>query len=726
MDKNFRISFTEKTFLAPRNRGFIYENEYLPVIETDNCQELGKLTAIRFLEWILEHQRGVISLRTGRTPKVFIDALREYKDNWDNREIQAELKGYRVNSKKFPDTTSLKFVQMDEFLGVSPDQENSFQYFIKKHYSSLLEIKPENLLMMDIASFTSGFQSLEEVGKFCKEYEEKIQAWEGIGFFLGGIGPDGHIAFNMSGSSFESETRLVSLNYESAAVAAKVFGGIEFVRNKKAVTIGLKTIAAKKDATIIIFASGKSKATVVSRAIEEKKNERNPASVLQGHDGARFYITKPAASLLYSRRVEDIRELGSLKKFPEVMDEIVYETAIIKKKAIKDLNENDFKASKKGSLLLLAVDTKIENILDDTSTRLACKIKKGLKLPRGLKILHTAPHPDDVMLAYHPYVVRLMEENENYFAYFTNGFRGVSNSYLTGLLREIDFKFVKQNRENVLGLSYPQILKKFKESFEWEDLVSMKALEAIILLRAIVSVFGVADVESLGLKIETLQKVFQNDSFEIQKLKGKLRESEVDRMWHIHGISQENVFHLRSKFYFPGSSLKDEADDVENFLELINKIKPDVITVAADPKDVGPDTHYKALQLVARALQAKKGNNFEPKVWGYRNVWHSFKLEEVDVVIPVSCEELDMQDRIFKKCFMTQRDAPFPLPLYEGPFSEFSCKVQREQFSIVERLLGDNFLKSRLSEKLRKPEGAVFLRPMSLEEFLEFTETLEE
>ena len=151
---------------------------------------------------------------------------------------------------------------------------------------------------------------LEKVKAFCESYESKIAELGGIGFFLGGIGPDGHIAFNQEGCAHDSPTRLVGFNYPSAAAAAGDLGGIEIARGKAAMTIGLKTITAKPDATIIIMAAGEGKATVVREAIEESCDVARPASVLHAHSGARMYLTHGAAMKLTARKAEKISQLS--------------------------------------------------------------------------------------------------------------------------------------------------------------------------------------------------------------------------------------------------------------------------------------------------------------------------------------------------------------------------------------------------------------------------------
>jgi len=130
----------------------------------------------------------------------------------------------------------------------------------------------------------------------------KIAFAVGIGFFLGGIGPDGHIAFNIKGSDHFSTTRLLETNFETQAVAAGDLGGIEISKNRLVITIGLSTITFNPDATAIIIAAGEAKADVVKNAIESKPSNLYPATVLHQLPNARFYVTKGAAVNLKDSR----------------------------------------------------------------------------------------------------------------------------------------------------------------------------------------------------------------------------------------------------------------------------------------------------------------------------------------------------------------------------------------------------------------------------------------
>ena len=183
---------------------------------------------------------------------------------------------------------------MNDFMGIDVDLT-----LLKREPLNDIETRRKNVLL--------------RVQQFCNDYEDKIRAMGGIGFFLGGIGPDGHIAFNQEGCDHTSTTRLVDFNYPSAAAAANDLGGIENARGRAAMTIGLATISFNKlvnqHATAIIMAAGEGKASVVRAGIEDKANPSLPSTILHSFQGGRFYITHGAAIALTARKAERIAEI---------------------------------------------------------------------------------------------------------------------------------------------------------------------------------------------------------------------------------------------------------------------------------------------------------------------------------------------------------------------------------------------------------------------------------
>ena len=141
-------------------------------------------------------------------------------------------------------------------------------------------------------------KSIFLIDQWCSNYEHRIQDLGGIGFFLGGIGPDGHIAFNIRGSDHNSTTRLLETNFETQAAAATDLGGIEISKKHLVITIGLGTITYNKDAIAIITAAGVAKAKIIRDSIESNPSTNFPASALNRINNSRFYITEGAAKEL--------------------------------------------------------------------------------------------------------------------------------------------------------------------------------------------------------------------------------------------------------------------------------------------------------------------------------------------------------------------------------------------------------------------------------------------
>ena len=292
----------------------------IPYITVDNFPMLGKLAAMRFLEWVAENPTGVISLPTGKTPEYFIEWVRRILTQWDDSECRQMRERHGLMLKDKPVLSELQFVQIDEFYPISPKQHNSFYNYVQKYYvegfgldaSKGLFINSDEIVLADGRHYSDVFsdgvidlglryrepKSREEelkqrsifmIDDWCADYEQRIREKGGIGFFLGGIGPDGHIAFNVKGSDPYSTTRLTHTNFETQAAAAGDLGGIEISRHKPVITIGLDTITYNRDAVAIIFAAGEAKAQVVADALEKKPSNLYPASVLSRLPNSRFY-----------------------------------------------------------------------------------------------------------------------------------------------------------------------------------------------------------------------------------------------------------------------------------------------------------------------------------------------------------------------------------------------------------------------------------------------------
>ena len=461
-------SSVEKIELERSGRAFRYSpTEKIDVIEVNNFPLLGKLTAFRFIEWVLKNPGGVVSLPTGKTPEHFIKWVGRILERWDAKEIQSTLAEYGIPGSKRPDMKSLSFVQIDEFYPMDSGQHNSFNFYVRKYYidgfglsphkgvlidstrlgvppgKSMHEIFPNGIvdLSLRVRQTRTELESLQRdtinrVDWFCMEYEHKIRELGGIGFFLGGIGPDGHIAFNVRGSSFYSVTRLTGTNYETQAAAASDLGGIEISRSRLVITIGLATITANDSATAIVIAAGDAKAAIVREAIEEQKNPKNPASALQDLRHARFYLTKGAASLLTERRYLEYRALPSLDDFQR--DNVMISLAIRQNKRLDELSDKECHEDRFANDLLARTKKSRQEIVTSVKQSLGKKIAKGLEPLSKTVFLHTEPHHDDITLGYLSYLYHLVRDPTNeHYSEHTSGFTAVSNHYYHSVIRKV-------------------------------------------------------------------------------------------------------------------------------------------------------------------------------------------------------------------------------------------------------------------------------------------------
>ena len=190
-----------------------------------------------------------------------------------------------------------------------------------------------------------------------------------------------------------------------------------------------------------------------------------------------------------------------------------------------------------------------------------------------------------------------------------------------------------------------------------------------------------------------------------------------------------NLEHLRLGFY-TGDIFTQQPDrhrDVEPILESLRRIQPDIVSLAFDPEGSGPDTHYKVLQAIAEALRqwSREKDLSQLRIIGYRNVWFRFLPSEANVFVPVSLNSMAVLNQSFRDCYVSQVNASFPSPSYDGPFSDLSQQVWVEQYKQVQLILGKDFFYENESPKIRSTHGMVYYSEMALDEFLLHARRLE-
>jgi glucosamine-6-phosphate deaminase len=540
------------------------------------------------------------------------------------------------------------------------------------------------------------------------------------------------------GSDHFSTTRLTPTNYETQAAAASDLGGIEISRNRLVITIGLQTITYNPESTALIIASGEAKARIVQQAIENPKSNYYPATVLQDLKNACFYLTRGAALLLQERYYREIQN-KSLLSLPD-QQRILIDLALQKEKKIAALTKADFVSLPSSNLLYQGYHNTLKKTIDILEKELQQRFTSTLEIPKNKTFLHTAPHHDDIMLGYLPYLIRLIREgsNKHYFNYLTSGFTAVANRYMRRILERLDYfvrqpDFIEQAKDNyfdpINSTARNQDVLLYLDGVAANNHFMREKAESQRLLRNMIAIFEEDNFENLSNRIDELLNYFKTqypgkkDLPYIQHLKGMTREWEADVLWGYFGFNCTSVIHSRLGFYTGDIFTEDpEFDrDVLPILENIKRIKPDVVSVALDPESSGPDTHYKVLQTVTEALRIykQKSKSAQFEIWGYRNVWFRFHPGDANAYIPVTLNTFAIMNHAFMNCFSSQAEASFPSYEYDGPFSKLAQKIQVEQYQMMKTLLGTAFFYENPDSRTRSTRGLVFLKKMTLEELVE-------
>lgn len=242
--------------------------------------DLGFLAA-SYLKRRLKETGGkmVLGLPTGGTMEGFYKHLVDF---------------YKAGQISFKDVITFN---LDEYTGLSATSPQSYRYYMDKHLFDYVDIKRGNIHFPDADN--------ENYEKACKDYEERITAAGGIDLLFGGVGRNGHIAFNESGTPFDIPTHRVKLAESTRKANARFFkGGIEDVPYY-ALTMGMGTILKAKE--IIILASGESKAEAVYHAVQGNITTLWPVSALKEHKNSFILADAKALSLVSKSVLEEYK-----------------------------------------------------------------------------------------------------------------------------------------------------------------------------------------------------------------------------------------------------------------------------------------------------------------------------------------------------------------------------------------------------------------------------------
>lgn len=260
------------------------------VIILKDKEEIAKWSAYKIAKKILKFNPTsekplVLGLPTGSTP------LGTYR----------EL--INLNKEGIISFENVVTFNMDEYVGLSPEHEQSYHYFMHENFFNHINIKKENINILDGMT--------KDLEAECQRYEDKIKSYGGIHLFMGGVGEDGHIAFNEPGSSLSSRTRDKELTYDTILANSRFFDNDVEKVPKLALTVGVGTLMDSEE--IMILADGYKKARAVYHGIEGGINHLWTISALQLHRKTVIVIDEKAASDLKVKTYKYFKEIECKK-----------------------------------------------------------------------------------------------------------------------------------------------------------------------------------------------------------------------------------------------------------------------------------------------------------------------------------------------------------------------------------------------------------------------------
>ncbi|TCW61158.1 glucosamine-6-phosphate deaminase [Treponema sp. J25] len=255
------------------------------IIQKD-YEAMSQWAAAYILKRIQEFAPGpgrpfVLGLPTGSTPLgVYREFIRYYQEG-------------RLSFKH------IVTFNMDEYIGLSPEHPQSYHRFMQENLFSHVDIPAENI------HIPNGMA--QDLKAECERYEATIRHYGGIELFLGGMGGDGHLAFNEPGSSLSSRTRDKELTRDTRRANARFFGGDPEKVPAAALTVGLGTIMDARE--VVVLASGPAKARALQAAVEGPVTHLWPVSILQLH---------PRAIIVCDEEATEELKVGTVRYFKEI------------------------------------------------------------------------------------------------------------------------------------------------------------------------------------------------------------------------------------------------------------------------------------------------------------------------------------------------------------------------------------------------------------------------
>ena len=514
-----------------------------------------------------------------------------------------------------------------EYFPLSEENVNRGINQLKERFLNHIDIDVENIFTPD------GTIAQNDVQEHCRQYEQHIKELGGLDVILLGIGRMGNIATNEPGSSITSASRLILIDETSREEMKMSFGSQESVP-PCSITMGVSTILSARK--IFLTAWGEEKAEIIKKTVEGKVSDAIPASFLQTHNDAHVVIDLSAAAKL--TRIQHPWLVASCKWTDKLVRSALVWLCQITGKPLLKLTNKDYNENGLSELLALYgsaynANIKIFNDLQHTITGWpggkpdaddTYRPERANPFPK--RVIVFSPHPDDDVISMGGTLRRLVQQGHDvHVAYETSGNIAVGDEEVVRFMHFINgFNQLFANEQDEVIKSKYKEIKEFLKNKKEGDI----------------------------------------DTQDIRTIKGLIRRGEARTASTFNQIPLDHVHFLDLPFYESGKIEKlpmGEAD-VNIVRELITKVKPHQIYVAGDLADPH-GTHRKCTDAVLAAIDLEKEAKAEwlkdCRVWMYRGAWAEWEIENIEMCVPISPEELRAKRNSILKHQSQMESAPF-------------------------------------------------------------------
>lgn len=517
---------------------------------------------------------------------------------------------------------------------------NAYEYFPltkDSKLSSFSQLKSKLLDHIDIPEdqvFTpNGWVAQQHVQEVCRAYEQTIADHGGLDILLLGIGRMGNIASNEPGSTLSSTTRLILIDSVAREEMTLSFGTHEVVP-PCSITMGVATLLHAR--TVYLTAWGDTKADIIRETVEGKITDAIPATFLQTHNDAHVVIDLPAAAKL-TRIIHPWLVTNCTWDDRLTRAALVWLCSVTQKPILK-LTNKDYNENGLSELLALYgsaynANIKIFNDLQHTITgwpggkpHADDTHRPERATPYPKRVIVFSPHPDDDVISMGGTIRRLVEQGHDvHIAYQTSGNIAVGDEEV---------------------MRYMHFINGFNQLFaQSADLTINDKYREI---KAFISGKHDGDI----------------DTADILTIKALIRRGEARTACAYNHIANDHVHFLDLPFYESGriEKLPMGEKDVAIVRQLIQSVKPHQIYVAGDFADPH-GTHIKCTDAVMAAIDLERETGaawlHDCRVWMYRGAWAEWDIENIEMCVPMSPEELRAKRNAILKHQSQMESAPF-------------------------------------------------------------------